>query len=260
MSAGKTLTIITGATRGLGRAMAQQLLSVPGASVLQISRSASDALEQTAEEHGAHLLQWQEDLSNPQPVAQKLSAWLKEHTAADKAWSEIRLINNAASLPGEIAPLADTDLQDTANALRVNLEAPLVLTAAFLLATRDASERGVACKVLNISSALAKMAAASMSGYCAAKAGLDHATRCIAQEEALRPHGALVCALHPGVVDTGMQTQMRETPAEQFPGAGNFQTLHSSGRLRTPQDAATQILGILNGPLFGKQTVVELPI
>ena len=42
------------------------------------------------------------------------------------------------------------------------------------------------------------------AAYCAAKAGMDHFSRCVALEEALRPNGAKVCSLAPGVIATDM--------------------------------------------------------
>ena len=74
------------------------------------------------------------------------------------------------------------DADDLARALRVGLEAPMQLTAAFLGAT-DAWT--VPRKVLNISSGLGRRAMASQAAYCAAKAGMDHFTRCVALDEAL---------------------------------------------------------------------------
>jgi NAD(P)-dependent dehydrogenase (short-subunit alcohol dehydrogenase family) len=46
------------------------------------------------------------------------------------------------------------------------------------------------------------MAMASQSAYCAAKAGMDHFTRCMALDEAHQPRGAKVCSVSPGVIAT----------------------------------------------------------
>jgi benzil reductase ((S)-benzoin forming) len=126
------------------------------------------------------------------------------------------LINNAGVIP-RIGPLQDADAADLAHALRVGLEAPMQLTAAFLHATQ--SWPG-ARKVLNISSGLGRRPMASQSAYCAAKAGMDHFTRCLALEEAAKPHGAKVCSLAPGVIDTDMQVQpgWRGCPGAGLPG------------------------------------------
>ena len=71
----KHLTILTGASRGMGLAMAEQLCR-PDQQLLCISRGQSDELTAIANQQGAHLEQWQADLAQPTAVAEKLSHWL----------------------------------------------------------------------------------------------------------------------------------------------------------------------------------------
>lgn len=257
MASRAILTIITGATRGLGQAMALQLLAQPQACVLHIARHGSEALAQAAAVHGTSLWQWQADLADAQQVAAQLAQWLGQ---AHAPWQEIRLINNAAVQAEQIAPVAMTPAASLRQVLRVDLEAPMLLTAAFLQATETIAAQGVVRKVLNISSGLARLAVGSMASYSAAKAGLDQFTRCLAQEEAAKTHGARVCALHPGVIDTGMQLQMRQTAVDLFPATGSFEQLHRGGQLRSAEQAAQTVLQVLDGQHFGKQAIVELPV
>ncbi len=154
-----------------------------------------------------------------------------------------------------IAPLADLPAAELANALRVDLEAPLVLTSAFLRGTR---QWPVPRKVLNISSGLGRRPMASQATYCAAKAGMDLFTRCVALEEAARPNGAKVCSLAPGVIDTDMQVQMRGTDAQSFPDVGTFVGLKQQGALTSPADAAARILAYLARPDFGASPVGDV--
>ena len=93
------------------------------------------------------------------------------------------------------------------------------LCAAFLAATDRWTQPR---RVLNISSGLGRYAMASQAGYCAAKAGMDHFTRCMALDEALKPHGAKVCSLAPGVIDTDMQVQLRAADPARFPNRERF--------------------------------------
>ena len=86
-----------------------------------------------------------------------------------------------------------------------------------LLPLAGAPKRVMAAHIINISSGLGRRPMASQSAYCAAKAGMDHFTRCLALEEAAKPHGAKVCSLAPGVIDTGMQVQLRGADAAAFP-------------------------------------------
>lgn len=245
------LTVVTGASRGLGLAMAQQLLQ-PGALVLCIARQRSDALEAQAQDVGAVLEQWRADLADAAPVAQQLTVWLQARSPQHLA--SATLINNA----GVIAPLMavrDSDPRALAQALRVGLEATLLLSAAFLNATRDWV---VPRKVLNISSGLGRRAMASSAAYCAAKAGMDHFSRCLALEEAALPHGARVCSLAPGVIATDMQLQLRSADPTHFPDLPTFRRLHADGHLSSPQDAAHRVLAYLKSADFGQDAVGDV--
>jgi len=245
------LYILTGASRGMGLAMAEQLLQ-SGNTLLCISRRSNDALAAQAQAHGAQLLQWQADLADGASVAQRLRDWLATQNPAELA--SATLINNAGVI-ARIAPLGQADAADLANALRVGLEAPMQLSAAFIGAT-DAW--AVPRKVLNISSGLGRRAMASQSAYCAAKAGMDHFTRCLALDEAIKPQGARVCSLAPGVIDTDMQVQLRGAPGQDFPDQGNFQQLKDKGMLSSPQDAAANVLAFLNRADFGANPVADV--
>ncbi len=251
MSLSNPLTILTGASRGMGLAMAQQLL-VPGARLLCISRNTHADLQQQANQSGCVMEQWSADLSDSGTVAQRLFIWLSALDASTIA--SATLINNAALLPA-IVPLHGADPTDIARAMRVNLEAPMLLTSAFLKATRPWQ-----CprKVLNISSGLGRRAMASQSAYCAAKAGMDHFTRCVAMDEALQPNGARVCSLAPGVIDTDMQVQLRTAEPSQFPDIAAFSGMHAGGQLASPHDAARAVLSYLQRKDFGEQPVSDV--
>ena len=106
------------------------------------------------------------------------AARLATAAAADR-FASATLINNAGVMP-PIAPLSASVPGDLTLALRVGLEAPMLLCAAFLGATEGWN---MPRKVLNISSGLGRRAMASQAAYCAAKAGMDHFTRCMALDE-----------------------------------------------------------------------------
>lgn len=245
------LFILTGASRGMGLAMARQLL-LAGNTLLCISRSTNDTLVVQAEHSGAVLLQWTEDLALGARTSARLEQWLLEQ--ADKSFASATLINNAGGIP-RIGPLAEADADDLSHALRVGLEAPMQLTSAFLRAT--ASWPGLR-KVLNISSGLGRRAMASQAGYCAAKAGMDHFTRCLALEEALKSNGAKVCSLAPGVIDTAMQKQLRAADSNAFPDQSSFLNLKTSGSLASPEQAAARVLAVLMRDDFGANPVADV--
>ena len=246
-----TLVILTGASKGMGQAMARQLLQ-PNVRLLCISRNTDDSLTKAAEKHGTFLEQWSADLSDGAGVAARLSTWL---SALDSSQLKNATLINNAGVIGPLAPTQDNDPLQLAYALRVGLEAPIQLCAAFLSATQHWTAQR---KVLNISSGLGRRPMASSAAYCAAKAGMDHFTRCVALEEALRLQGAKVCSLAPGVIDTNMQTDLRSADPLAFPDQGNFAGLHAQGQLTSPEDAAQRVLAYLELADFGSQAVADV--
>ena len=244
------LYILTGASRGMGLAMARQLLA-PDHALLCISRRENAELAIQAQASACQLEHWPLDLDHGREAAAMLRQWLSRPGAR---YASATLINNAGVIPS-IAPLSALTPEDIAHALRVGLEAPMALTAAFLAVT---GSWGVPRKVLNISSGLGRRPMASQAVYCAAKAGLDHATRCLALEEALKPDGARVCSLAPGVIDTDMQVQLRGADAAAFPDRARFEQLKSGGQLDSPETAARKVLAYLARPDFGAEAVADV--
>ena len=245
------LFILTGGSRGMGLAMARKLLK-PGNTLLCISRKSNDTLAAQAKMAGVPLLQWTLDLANSADISARLEQWLREQASA--GFASAVLINNAGMI-GRIGPLSEADADDLRLCLSVGLEAPMQLTSAFLRATEAWPARR---KVLNISSGLGRKAMASQAAYCAVKAGMDHFSRCVALEEALKPNGAAICSLAPGVIDTDMQIQLRGADASVFPDQHNFVGLKAQGQLSSPEDAASRILAFLVRPDFGSQPVADI--
>lgn len=245
------LYILTGASRGMGLAMAEQLLAEENR-LLCISRHKNEALKALAEKNCDWFEQWALDLSEAEPAASRLKLWLRSLDPAEI--KSVTLINNAGVIPA-VVPLRASDPAELALALRVGLEAPLLLTAAFLSATEGWP---VPRKVLNISSGLGRRAMASQAAYCAAKAGMDHFTRCLALDEARLPNGAKVCSLAPGVIDTDMQVQLRSADAAGFPDQAAFAQLKATGQLSSASDAAQRVLAWLARPDFGQQAVADV--
>ncbi len=245
------LYILTGSSRGLGAAIAEQLLA-PGVSLLGIARSVHAGLAAAADAAGASVLQWQADLGDPLPLAQRLETWLAGVDA--RQFDQASLVNNAGVI-SRIGPVDAGPRDELSLALRVGLEAPLLLSAAFLKATAGwRAER----RILNISSGLGRRAMAGSASYCAAKAGLDHLTRAMALDEAQRPNGARIVSLAPGVIDTDMQLQLRSAAPQGFPDQSRFVALHAQHQLSSAADAARQVIGYLHRADFGQEAIADV--
>ncbi len=241
------LTLITGASRGLGLALTEQLLT-QGHRVLALARQPTVATAST----GSELISWQVDLVDSAPVADRLAGWLAAQDAS--AIASVTLINNAGTL-SDPAPLSAGRSADLARALRVGLEAPMLLSAAFLRATAAWT---MPRKVLMVSSGLGRYAMAGSAAYCAAKAGMDNLARAIALEEATQPNGARIVSLAPGVIDTDMQVQLRNASAERFPERERFVGMKTGGLLMSPALAASKVLTVLAQADFGNNVIADV--
>jgi len=245
-----TLVILTGASRGLGQGVAAQYLA-QGAFVLGLARHHASALKACDT-----LEQWPVDLSDPLPVAARLGAWLAElESRTGRAPRQVRLIHNAAMItePGDIA---GSDPAALAQSLRIGLEAPVALTAAFLRATAHWSDADR--RVLFVSSGLGRRPMAGAAAYCAQKAGLDHFARALALEEQARPGGVRVASVAPGIIDTDMQQQLRGADPRRFPERARFDEFHRSGALDSPATAAAKLIALLEREDYGGNPVTDV--
>jgi len=247
----KKLYILTGASRGLGFSIAKQLLS-ESIALICISRSSNDDLAQAALHSNSVLEQWCCDLSESESVCLKLSEWIELN--GEHSFQSATLINNAGMMP-RIVPLSKAEHHDLTKALRVSLEAPMLLCAAFLSATEGWHKPR---KILNVSSGLGHRAMASQAGYCASKAGMDQFTRCLAIEESYKDNGARVCSLSPGIIDTDMQVQLRSASHADFPDHGYFVDHQQKGSLVSAKETAQNVLHFLSHRNFGDSPVADI--
>lgn len=238
-----SLTIITGTNRGLGQAMALQL-AVQGGHLITLSRQQAPQLSDLAQQHGTTLTEILVDLVDAAALEQAAEQMVKA-LEQSQGPSACRLINNA----GIVTPIAPanelTDLGSIRNAFDVNIAAPIYLTGHFLAATSSCSDR----RVLLISSGAGRHAYGSWGVYCATKAAMDRYAEVVHAEA----HPNLrVCSLAPGVIDTGMQAQIRHTPASKFPAVGRFEDMHRQGMLSDAASTAKTTLALLDSERFGQ--------
>jgi len=107
--------------------------------------------------------------------------------------------------------------------------------------------------VINISSGAGRRAIFGWGAYCAAKAGLDMATRVAALEAQAAHTGVELVSLAPGVIDTAMQGIIRSSSPEDFVDVERFRQMKAAGELREPGDVADDILRLeASGKLFAE--------
>lgn len=232
--------IITGHTRGLGRALAELYLR-RGWRVLGLARGAADIVS-------PNLRQVQIDLADGAALAAWLSDGLLRVFLADA--DNILLVNNA----GTVSPNAVSGRQrpsEILSAVSLNVAAPLLLANA-VLAARPAL---VPLDILHIGSGAGRKSYAGWSVYGASKAALDHHVRCLAAEHHENVRAA---CLAPGVVDTDMQAQIRASDAAAFPLKGRFVSLKNEGGLQTAADTAAKIAAYVESERFGTEAAADI--
>lgn len=239
-----TVAIVTGHTRGLGAAIAAHLL-VREIPVLGIARGENASL---AGRHGELLVQSRLDLADAQALTQWIAGTTLRRFCADAATA--LLVNNAGVLQ-PVGPLRSQDPELVSRAVAVNVGAALALSAAFVAATSGAHDR----RILHISSGAGSNAYAGWSVYCATKAALDHHARAVALD---RTPALRIASVAPGVIDTGMQAEIRAASEQDFPDRRRFEVLKREGRLIAPDDAGRNVVEFLLSDAFGRDAVTDL--
>lgn len=236
--------IVTGHSKGLGGAIAGELLS-QGFDVLGLARSGNTVL---AGRHGAHLVEVAIDLAD----TDALTNWLAgPDLARFLAGADLAVLVNNAGVVQPVGPLRVQSPADVARAVALNVAAPLMLSSAFAAVQPKPRDR----RLLHVASGAARVAYAGWSVYCATKAALDHHARAVVVDgdDSLR-----VCSLAPGVIDTEMQAQVRASSLADFPLRERFEALHRDGALASPQDCARRLVAYLLGERYGADPVVDL--
>ncbi|HEX8113889.1 MAG TPA: SDR family NAD(P)-dependent oxidoreductase [Kofleriaceae bacterium] len=207
----KRLTIITGGSRGLGHCLVQACLDI--GDVLNVSRQPARRIESpgsagahsVAGPHRLHNLPL--DLGHPSEVEPALDVWL----AAHPDHTVETLIHNAACL--NLGWLTDVAPGDLATAFAVNVFSPLAITARVFQAGRFAQR---ACRVAYVISSLARhdasLSFAGLGVYSATKAALSRLALIQSREFELAAPHIKVLRIHPGIVDTEIQRELRQHP------------------------------------------------
>lgn len=236
--------ILTGHSRGLGAAIAAELLK-RDIEVLGLARTSNPDL---ARQFPRLLQEVRIDLAD----AMVLGRWLSEDILQRfiAGGGTVLLINNAGTVQ-PVGPLPLQEPADIAQAIGLNIAAPMMLASAVAIAGQNTSD----IRILHVSSGAGSSPYAGWSVYCATKAALDLHARSVALDHT---PGVRICSLAPGIIDTDMQAEIRATSLEQFPMRERFEALKRDGQLVTPHDCAKQLVDYLLSPDFGNEPVADL--
>lgn len=213
------LILITGASRGLGKELLSVLLKNTANQIICLSKNrlTSDVLEYYSEK----LTYTQVDLSSIDSLLESLCKL--DLTGVE----EVLFINNA----GIVSPIESVDNLEFSEIMlnvNINLVAPMTILAHLL-------SKGVTVDIANISSGAANQPLQNWSLYCGSKAGI----KMFFDVYKLENTGVKVIHWDPGVIDTDMQREIRES--NDFPLRDKFMEFKKMGKLKDPKDAARDI-------------------
>jgi 3-oxoacyl-[acyl-carrier protein] reductase len=226
--------LVTGASRGIGRAIAKRL-AADGAHVFvhynQSSRAAEELIAEIEQAGGS---------------AEAVAANLEDTESTDRLVATVKdrlgnrkldvLVNNAGII--DQAPLGEKDISGLERLLAVNVRAPYQVTSGLVGALADDA------RVLFTSSIVAKAVIGGATAYALTKGAIDTLTRYLAAE--LGERGIRVNAIAPGAIDTDMAVGFIGTDEGKAQVKG-FQALKRIGQ---PDDIA-RVAGFLAGPDSG---------
>ncbi|MCR9092806.1 MAG: SDR family oxidoreductase [bacterium] len=162
---------------------------------------------------------------------------------AETRFGHIDLWINNAGVLDPIAKLRDVELDAFREHIDVNLTGVFLGTRCYVRHLRRVAKPGV---LINVSSGAATKAYEGWAAYCAGKAAVERLTEVVALEE--RAIGLRAHAVAPGVVDTAMQTRIRETPEARFPDAPRFHERKRAGAFNSPEYVADELLALAFDP------------
>lgn len=219
---------ITGSNRGLGKAIAEELLKDEENLVIGIGRD-------WGIEHNNYRFLY---LNLDDVTEVKAFAF----SVFNEELSSVSLINNAGIL-GEIAPLGKLEDRILEQVFDVNLLSVAILMNKFIAAFADYTGKK---NIINISSGAAHSPYDGWSAYCASKAGLDMLSRVANEEQKIHApdNPVRVFSVAPGIIATRMQEQIRSSEEADFSRKQKFVDYFEQGQLATPEGAAEKLVKI----------------
>jgi benzil reductase ((S)-benzoin forming) len=235
------LAIISGGSKGLGEKLCEQYLALDF-EVIEFSRTAPHAYSVTI------------DLASTNDTSQIVSEALTP--LAQREWQEIVVISNAGML-NPVGPASKKDIESVIANLNTNFVSSIVLMTEVLRYFQQHSGKKT---LASISSGAALGERAGWSLYCAAKAGLEHFIRSVAKEQDAESQPFKMINVDPGLIDTGMQSLIRQSSIEDLPSLEQFNQRKEAGLLVPPSQVAERIVQIIEASNIGNGERIKVNV
>ena len=235
--------LVTGASRGLGKAIATKLAEAGATIAVHYNKNMNEA-ESLAQVLGNESKAFQADLSDPGEAVK-----LFERVVLELGSIEI-LINNAGI--AILKTLPELTLADYNRQMLVNMTSVFLGTQKAVAVMR---ETGVKGSIINMSSVAALVGVPACSAYAAAKGGVIGFTKTIAAETAAE--GIRCNTIHPGLIDTNMQRRSSVDNPEEYVKLNAAVPMGYMGPPQTIADAALFLVSDLSTYMTGAQMVID---
>jgi NAD(P)-dependent dehydrogenase (short-subunit alcohol dehydrogenase family) len=199
----KRLAVVTGASRGLGKAIAISL-AAQGSPVALVSRNRTelDQVAQEIEEGGGLAQVFPADITSEAEIRQI-------ETDIRQKMGPVRILVNNAGIALR-KNITDISLDEWNAVQQCNLTSAFLMCRAFIPHMKAAADRPAWGRIINIASVMAHVAIPQRAAYAATKAALLGMTRATALE--LAPEGITVNTISPGWFETGMTKPLQNNP------------------------------------------------
>ena len=250
MSSSSPVALVTGASRGIGRAIAVELASA-GYDIMVNYVARQDAAEETASlvtAKGREALLAQADISSSDDRESMLESIREKFGRIDV------LVNNAALAPRERVDLLESSEEHYDRTLDVNLKGPFFLTrsVANWMVEERLADPGRKLYIVNISSLSEYTSSVLRGDYCLAKAGLGMLTSLFADR--LGEHNIPVNEIRPGIIATDMTAGAKEKYDKLF-----AEGLTPFKRWGQPEDVARAVRALVGGDFdFATGSAIDL--
>jgi benzil reductase ((S)-benzoin forming) len=232
---------ISGTSRGIGKALAEEILKNQQNYVIGFARTNSIKHER---------FEFIEvDLTIPENA-------IKFRFIPIIDADSISLINNSGMI-GHIDHIGQIDNQSLIDTFNLNAISPAILINNFVKAYQSFK-----CKklIINISSGAARYPIESWSAYCASKSSLDMIASVGKLEQNLpgATSNFKFFSVAPGIVDTQMQDEIRNASQFSFGEVGKFIGYKKNNKLLSPNSVAAKILGLIENSDKVSETILDL--
>ena len=229
--------LITGASKGLGRSLALSIAESGGV-VIALARESLEleSVEVELKKISKESLAVVCDLADSSQISRTAEM-------ITSSFGHLSGIIHNAGIINPIGNMLDVEREGWEKTIQVNLLGVQDLTRS--LESIIGGENHT--RITTISSGAAQRSLHGWSAYCVSKAGLDMWTKCMAEEGENANISAI--AIAPGIVDTGMQQEIRQADESSFPLLQNFKDYYRNGELSKPDDVAIKLLPYCLGKL-----------